>query len=378
MAYNPATDFVGLWRAITSGVEKGEMPGLDFVVAALGRAGIINLVVSGSPPIVNQDTTAWFKPATPDWAAEGQLFLWNGSAYVPATPDLFFRLLSFSSVNGTLAIFVGTGVPDNAIGRNGDFYIRTDAPGGVYGPKAAGMWPADPLPGTSYSQISAFLDFLGTAQGDIVYRNASAWVVLPPGTAGNILATGGAGANPAWTTLNATLDTAFGGTQGSILYRNATVWTTLAPGTIGQVLQTGGAGANPSWTTAPTGATGPQGPPGATGATGAVGPQGPPGPAGGTGAPYSVGSTLVAVDGTGIGGFGSLGVGTTATFYTGSGSVLGLLITYASPASGTTLFVPGVWQVLSYVVSPSNINAGALAPALNTGLDFMCNVVRIA
>jgi hypothetical protein len=41
-----------------------------------------------------------------------------------------------------------------------------------------------------------------------------------------------------------------GSTQGQILYRNGTAWTVLAPGIAGQVLQSGGAGANPSWTTA--------------------------------------------------------------------------------------------------------------------------------
>lgn len=49
-------------------------------------------------------------------------------------------------------------------------------------------------------------------------------------------------------TLTSELDT-LGSTQGSILYRNGTVWTPLTPGTAGQVLTTGGAGANPSWAT---------------------------------------------------------------------------------------------------------------------------------
>jgi hypothetical protein len=40
-----------------------------------------------------------------------------------------------------------------------------------------------------------------------------------------------------------------GSTQGAILYRNATTWVALAPGTAGQVLSSGGAGANPSWAT---------------------------------------------------------------------------------------------------------------------------------
>lgn len=43
--------------------------------------------------------------------------------------------------------------------------------------------------------------------------------------------------------------------QGAIAYRNATVWVVLAPGTAGQHLETGGAGANPTWETAGGGAT---------------------------------------------------------------------------------------------------------------------------
>ncbi|CAB5219971.1 hypothetical protein UFOVP231_24 [uncultured Caudovirales phage] len=52
------------------------------------------------------------------------------------------------------------------------------------------------------------------------------------------------------TTLSAALDSSAGSTQGSILYRNATGWTQLGPGTLGQVLQTNGTGANPSWASA--------------------------------------------------------------------------------------------------------------------------------
>ena len=46
---------------------------------------------------------------------------------------------------------------------------------------------------------SGQLDTLSTTQGAIVYRNASAWVALGPGTAGQVLQSGGAGANPSWT-----------------------------------------------------------------------------------------------------------------------------------------------------------------------------------
>ena len=39
-------------------------------------------------------------------------------------------------------------------------------------------------------------------------------------------------------------------TRGSILFRGASGWVALSPGAVGQVLQTGGAGADPSWLTA--------------------------------------------------------------------------------------------------------------------------------
>jgi hypothetical protein len=48
----------------------------------------------------------------------------------------------------------------------------------------------------------------------------------------------------------------FGTSQGSILYRDTAVWEALGPGTAGQVLTTGGAGADPSWTNASGGGSG--------------------------------------------------------------------------------------------------------------------------
>lgn len=50
------------------------------------------------------------------------------------------------------------------------------------------------------AQFSAALDLLGSAaRGDILYRGASGWVFLLPGTAGFTLTTNGAGADPSWT-----------------------------------------------------------------------------------------------------------------------------------------------------------------------------------
>ena len=42
----------------------------------------------------------------------------------------------------------------------------------------------------------------GEAQGNILYRNATEWVVLAPGTSGFVLKTNGAAANPAWASIS--------------------------------------------------------------------------------------------------------------------------------------------------------------------------------
>lgn len=149
------------------------------------------------------------------------------------------------------------------------------------------------------------VDVTGAAQGAVLYRNATEWVPLAPGTTGQVLQTAGAAANPVWATLPAVGETntasnvgsgtglfttksgvdlpfrsLVGGTgitlsssatevtiardaialndlsnvttagesQGAILYRNSTAWSILAPGTAGQILQTQGAGSDPTWT----------------------------------------------------------------------------------------------------------------------------------
>jgi hypothetical protein len=119
----------------------------------------------------------------------------------------------------------------------------------------------------------------GTTQGAVLYRGTSAWLLLTPGTSGQILTTGGAAANPSWQnapttggsvsnqriianisgstavasaqTLSNILDSIISSSRGTLLYRTNSGWTGLGPGTTGQVLQTGGASGDPSWTAAP-------------------------------------------------------------------------------------------------------------------------------
>ena len=151
---------------------------------------------------------------------------------------------------------------------------------------------------------SNVIDMIGSTRGQVLYRGASGWSVLAPGTAGFVLQTGGAGADPSWiavagtgtvtsiaagtgiaaspspitatgtislasiadlrvlanvsggsaapiaNTMTAILDATLGSTQGNILYRDASNWTVLAPGTNGQVLTQGAS--TPAWGNAGT------------------------------------------------------------------------------------------------------------------------------
>jgi hypothetical protein len=254
MTYAPATDFIGLWRNIAGQVSKLEAPGLDIVVAALARAGLFTLSVSATAPVANQSTTAWLQAAVPSWSAEGVLQLWNPAlgAYAPATAALFLDLLQASAgQNGTSWWTSVGGPPINTIGNNGDFAVRTDAPNGIYGPKAAGAWPANPIPGTADVLTSMSLDnTFGATEGQLIYRGPALWQALGIGATNAVLTP--AGGVPSWEGLSALLDAIVGGVQGSVFYRAAAAWQALPPGAAGQVLTTNGAGANPSFSNAPS------------------------------------------------------------------------------------------------------------------------------
>jgi hypothetical protein len=76
-----------------------QMPGVDFTLAALARAGLFLLSVGQTAPTTNQNTTVWLKPALQSWTAEGTVFLWNAvtAIYEPATPALWAALLTASA-----------------------------------------------------------------------------------------------------------------------------------------------------------------------------------------------------------------------------------------------------------------------------------------
>lgn len=101
---------------------------------------------------------------------------------------------------------------------------------------------------------SSILDLFGSTQGMTLYRDASGWAALAGSGTNTLLSLSGSTSNPAWQTLSYMIDNAINSAsaQGTILYRGASTWSSLAPGTNNQFLQTKGSSANPQWSTAVT------------------------------------------------------------------------------------------------------------------------------
>lgn len=97
MGYAPTTDLLALLRASPDGtVRLAQIPGLDWLAAAIARLGLVTLWVDpANAPSLNQQTTVWLKTSATSWATEGSVYLWNATdkLYEPATPALWQSLL---------------------------------------------------------------------------------------------------------------------------------------------------------------------------------------------------------------------------------------------------------------------------------------------
>jgi hypothetical protein len=86
---------------------------------------------------------------------------------------------------------------DDVVSYNGSSYVCKLASTGNL-PTNATYWDQMSSAGTNGTDLTTTL----TTQGDLVYRDGSGLVRLGAGTAGQVLQTGGAGANPSWGTLS--------------------------------------------------------------------------------------------------------------------------------------------------------------------------------
>lgn len=217
------------------------------------------------------------------------------------------------SADRTLAVGAGTGITVNAddvavdqsVLKLDDFAAPDDNTDLDASATKHGL-----MPKWTSALISALLDLISTTRGAILYRGATAWSALSPGTSGDVLTSNGAGADPSYETpsggsgiteltgdvtagpgsgsqaatipndtvtyakmqnvsataralgrktsgagdieeltLSELLDFIGSAAQGDILYRGSSGWARLAAGSAGKVLTTHSTGANPTWET---------------------------------------------------------------------------------------------------------------------------------
>lgn len=82
-----------------------------------------------------------------------------------------------------------------------EFIQLSDTPGTYSGASSKILRVNSGATAVEFDSLSSILDGLGSAQGDVLYRGASGWTVLTPGTSGQFLKTNGASADPVWDTV---------------------------------------------------------------------------------------------------------------------------------------------------------------------------------
>lgn len=150
-------------------------------------------------------------------------------------------------VTGTIGASGATVVADvSLLTTRGDMIRRSASGAERFGIGATNTLLRSDGNDPDWATLSALIDAaLGSTRGQMLRRGASAWEVVSIGADDTLLTSDGT--DPAWETLTSLLDSLFSNSQGAILHRGAAGWTALAPGTAGYVLETGGAGADPSW-----------------------------------------------------------------------------------------------------------------------------------
>ncbi|WP_257556395.1 hypothetical protein [Sphingobium sp. CFD-2] len=176
--------------------------------------------------------------AVPSCSSAGYALTYNTGTHAFGCSAIGLSAIAADSIlanlTGSSAVPTAATLPSCSGSNDALYYDTTTHTLGCHAPSGAGG-------GTVTSVATSGLVTGGTitGSGTISLSSISAGYVVGNST--------GSSAVPTASTLSALIDQAIGSTQGQILYRGASAWSALSPGTSGQVLTTGGVGANPSW-----------------------------------------------------------------------------------------------------------------------------------
>ena len=133
----------------------------------------------------------------------------------------------------------------------GKLYTLPSASGAAGLNMGVGVAPSFPANGDVWmTSAGVYAEVAGVTVGPFGAGGGGGSGTVNSGTAGNVAYYAGTGTTVSGEGLSALLDTSFSSAQGTVLYRGASGWSGLAPGTSGQFFQTQGASANPTWAAA--------------------------------------------------------------------------------------------------------------------------------
>ena len=119
---------------------------------------------------------------------------------VPGAGGITTMCLSYDITNG----MVMTHPLNVANGGTGQTAAGGAALDAILAPSGTGILNRTGTGAYAETALSPLLDAMaGTAQGSVLYRNASGWASLPPGTQGQVLTSQGSGANPTFASASA-------------------------------------------------------------------------------------------------------------------------------------------------------------------------------
>lgn len=218
-------------------------------VAVLGATALLEIVQSGQSQKVDAQSIANLKVVTVDDIQDATAF---GKSVMTAVAFNQFMTDGLGTEAGAVLINDGSTWTPLSPGTLGE----------VLQTQGAGLPPVW-APGAGVGTVVSVATGTGltggpiTASGTIeIAANGVTYALLQQVSAGSRLlgnATGGA-ANVAELTITNALDMATS-TRGSLLYRGASAWAGLSPGTSGHVLTSQGAGADPVWQAVAAGGT---------------------------------------------------------------------------------------------------------------------------
>lgn len=122
-----------------------------------------------------------------------------------------------------LALAVGLAAAPTTPINNANIQLNGVSQSGVLAANATGA------ANVTAAQFSAAMDLLGSMRGSLLYRGASGWAILTPGSAGSALESGGAGADPIWGSGSTGTVTTFSAGNLSPLFTTNVANPTTAP-----------------------------------------------------------------------------------------------------------------------------------------------------